>query len=106
RGRLLERRGDGLAHFLRLRARLAVELAAEDLRAFVVAAQRGVGTALVELQAHERAVDDFLRRVKRQQPPRGLDGALPPAGADLRGQELAEDADDDAPVAEALGGEP
>src|SRR5207248_8840374 len=54
----------------------------------------------------ERAVDDFLRRVEREETPGDVDGALPPAGADLRGEQLAEDADADAPVAEALGGEP
>src|SRR5213079_1929051 len=93
-------------HFLGLGARLAPELAAEDLGALLIAAQRGVGAALVELQTHERAVDDFLRRIEREEPPGGLDRALPPAGPDLRRQQLAEDADADAPVAETFGGEP
>ena len=52
-------------------------LAAQHVGAILIAAQRRVGTSLLELQAHERAMDDFLRRIERQQPRRRLASPLP-----------------------------
>ncbi len=72
----------------------------------MVAAQRGVRLSLLELQPHERAVDDFLRRIERQEAAGRLRRALPPSGVDLRAQQLSEDRKGDAPVADALVGDP
>ena len=107
RRRRARQRGDDLvAHALGLRARLAFELAAEDVGAFLITAQRRVGTPLLELQPHQRAMHDFLRRIEREKFSRGLDRALPPAGIDLRGEQPPEDRHRAAPIREAAFSEP
>ncbi len=89
-----------------LLARLAVVLAPQHVGAFLIAAQRGVGTSLFELQTNERAMDDFLRGIEGQQPPGGVDRFLPPSGANLRRQEIAEDRQRGAQECETALGEP
>ena len=107
RGSFFERRAGSLRAAARSRRSAArSNCALEDVGAFLVAAQRGVGTALFELQPHQRAMHDFLRRIEREQTAGGVGGVLPPPGLDLRGQQLAEDRERGVPVVEAAFGEP
>src|SRR5205814_8403291 len=62
RGSLAQRLYDLFAHAPRLGARRPIELASEDVAAFLIASQRGVGCSLLGLQTQRRSMDDCLGR--------------------------------------------
>src|SRR6266849_5416271 len=83
-----------------------MKLAVQNVAALLITPERGVGTALLELQAHERAMDDFLSRIECQQPAGCLGRVLPPASFDLHRQQLSENGKSAAPVVKTLAREP